>query len=723
MGKKIGRMAGKVAGPKGGWRRKWSTVLSLVIALGLAMVVKQTLFAVHEFFALEGDVVDNGLVDWEDLFNTNGTTKTLPIGIVDHADLTPDYILNANGSFNNADFTTYATGSKDTLPVAGWQCTRSNNVTDKDDIINAYAATATVTVAGVEQQILYFGIERNARTGSANVGFWFLQNGDIGCTSPGGSTNFTGEHMDGDLLIVSEFSNGGDVSTIKVYRWNGGASGSLSINESASGGDCRDEDFPTSGDTVCGAANRVGIDIPWLTIEKTDGVGHTLRQGEFFEGGLNLSLAGLAGKCFNTFMANTRSAPSTTANLFDYTQGTIGECGSSVTTQSSLTGTVSIGTGTIPNVSDTATIEVDGADSFSATVTFYLCGPSATAITPPCDADNGVQIGTPQSVTANGPKTSDSVTLSSVGEYCWGAVFSGDPVAAVPGSQDDGTNECFTVGPVAPTITTTAGDDVDFGLPVTDTATISGLATAPGAGGLGPGGTINATTPGAIGGTLEVTLYGPGAAPGACGLAATGTGTNPQSVGVTANGSVGPVSFTPDAPGDYAWAAEYTPAAGDPNNIANSHNTNCAEGSQDVTVSQIPTQIKSQQDWIPNDTVTITSTVAGKLLPTGGSVVFTLHESANCSGTPVYSRTKSLTGGALTEVVSTDNTGSGANQFKITTAYTDGTSSKGPFTWKVVYTPPAGSAFVGRQSSCATAASTESFTINYHNDEGPGTAP
>ncbi len=69
------------------------------------------------------------------------------------------------------------------------------------------------------RRVIYFGIERNVNTGTANVGFWFLQD-EVGCTSTGGAVTFTGEHLDGDLLVVSEFSGGGTVSTINAYRWD-----------------------------------------------------------------------------------------------------------------------------------------------------------------------------------------------------------------------------------------------------------------------------------------------------------------------------------------------------------------------------------------------------------------------------------------------------------------------------------------------------------------------
>ena len=55
-----------------------------------------------------------------------------------------------------------------------------------------------------------------------------------------GAVDFVGEHTDGDLLVVSEFTGGGDVSTINVYRWNGDdATGELGEDPVASGVDCR----------------------------------------------------------------------------------------------------------------------------------------------------------------------------------------------------------------------------------------------------------------------------------------------------------------------------------------------------------------------------------------------------------------------------------------------------------------------------------------------------
>src|SRR5262249_28672306 len=154
--------------------------------------------------------------------------------------------------------------------------------------------------------------------------------------------------------------------------------------------------------TVNGPTNGTGgtISTPWLTANKQDGVGHALRTSEFFEGGLNLTQSGLGGKCFNVFIGDTRSSQSLTATLFDFAKGVIGECTSSTTSLSSISGSASIGTGSL-TASDSATITVNGIAAFNGTVQFYLCGPSVAVIGTPCDAGGqqghtaGVAIGSP----------------------------------------------------------------------------------------------------------------------------------------------------------------------------------------------------------------------------------------------------------------------------------------------------------------------------------------
>jgi len=749
-------------------RRPLAALSVLTVFLGTFLIAGIAL-AVHDLaFQLDGDVTSSTTthvgpltqaVDWDSLFDADGNKKALPADFTASGFKRDFNTVTKRGQtvFDTNDDSIYTTGSKDTLDInPGWQCKAANNVLTKNDIMNAYVAAYTNPVAdanpklpdgvtpnpnfGKHHQILYFGLERNGNNGDANVAFWFLQ-GPASCDTANGS--WQGHHTDGDVLIVSAFTNGGGVSGITAYRWNGGANGSLGTTAVGNGGDCQG----ASGlDAICATTNgsaapglNAAITTPWLTANTADNVGHTLQPSEFFEGGIDLTTENLGGKCFNTFVGDTRSSQSLTATIFDYAAGTLGECTSTTqTTPKQGDGTpipaggLPIGASASVPVRDQALVTVTGIDTWSGTVTFSLCGPLDLASTGNC-ATGGVQIGSPVAVSNPSPATVNSpiATLTQIGRYCWRAVFSGDSVAGVPGSSDPkvipppappdtSTTECFKVNPLQPTLRTHAGTSpVDFGSSVTDTATLTGTANEPATNGITGSTSIlippTASNGAKAHGTITFTLY-----KADCSTLATGTGTNPQTISLTTPFGDGTyplpagssVSFQPDAPGTYHWFATYS---GDSPNTLNSTATDLACGAdpnEDVIVRTIPTEIKSKQSWIPNDTATITSTVGN--LAAGGTVAFGLYDNSTCSGSALYTESKTLTGGAATEEVGTTNT----TAFKITTGYLDPAGSiKGAYSWKVVYTPAAAdTAHTGKQSSCDA----EHFSITYTNDPGPG---
>jgi len=615
-------------------RRALVALAATTSSVAALTLFPSTAYAVHDLtFQLDGDVSASTTtnvgghtqtLDWDSLFTSAGTkVNPLPTGF-NAATFSKDFTTNPNGSFSTADPTTFTTGSKDTLPIStGWQCTASNNVNSKIDVMNAYAGAYKDPATGDE--ILYFALERNTNTGDANVAFWFLQ-GAVGCNDNGGTASFTGDHQDGDLLIVSAFTNGGTVSTIDVYRWNGGATGSLGTTAVAHGVDCK----TTGGnDTACATVNTGTITTPWLTATKQDGVGHSLRISDFFEGGLNLTKANLAGKCFNTFTGDTRSSQSLTATLFDYALGTLGECTSNTTTQASITGSASIGTGSV-TVSDSATVTVTGATTWAGTVQFKLTGPDGPLSTSP-------NIGSPVAVSNLVPTvTSVNATVTAVGHYCWSAAFT-STTEGVPNSHDDGTNECFDITPVTPTLATTAGDDVLLGNPITDTATLTGTANEPGTPAINP-----TTAGGPAGGTITFTAYGPNDC--------TTVAFTSSPVAVAGDGTYGPVSFTPTAIGTYHWAAVYS---GDsPNTNGTSHNLDCSDANEDVVVTSVASSMTSAQSFIPNDSATVSAPQGGNL---AGSVTFKVFESSDCSGNAIYTQTLSVSG-LSPQTVSTTNT-------------------------------------------------------------------
>jgi hypothetical protein len=450
-------MRQRILGLMGGKRRRRFLLGVVASTTVLGALLVSNALAVHDFvFQLDGDVdpatttnvggtAQN--LDWSDFFNADGSSKALPSGFT-ASSFDRDFLTKANGSFDTSDTSIFTTGSKDTLPITpGWQCKSANNVLSKDDIMNAYSTAYT---AADGDEILYFAMEKNANEGNNNVGFWFLQDA-ADCSATGGTTSFTGDHQDGDLLIVSAFTNGGTVSTIDVYRWTGGANGSLGTTPIAHGADCGTTPAPPSDD-ACATVNAPNdgingtITTPWPTANKDDGVGNSLRTAEFFEGGVNLTNHNLGGKCFNTFLADTRSSQSLTATLFDFSRGQLGSCLATMSTQVSDAGPVLPGVA----VHDTATVTGNKAlITPTGDVTFFLCGPIATGA---CTSGGtlvgtGTLSGTGATATATSPDVNVSPSLSP-GRYCFRAEWPGDLNYTNPLTESggpNGTNECFTV--------------------------------------------------------------------------------------------------------------------------------------------------------------------------------------------------------------------------------------------------------------------------------------
>jgi hypothetical protein len=696
-------------------RRSWlnmarrfrrSLALPLVATMVLAVLVPSIALAVHDLaFQLDGDVSSSTTtsvggntqtIDWDALFDSTGTPKTLPAGFT-ASGFDRDFVTNTDGSFNTSDQTTFSTGSKDTLnPTPGWQCNFDNNVNSKIDIMNAYAAAYT---AANGHQILYFALERNANTGDGNVAFWFLQD-DVGCVSTGPSAAFTGNHQDGDLLVVSAFTNGGGVSTIDVYRWNGGAGGSLGTTSVAHGVDCKSTG---PGDAVCATTNSGALPItgnittPWPTSNKQDGPGTTLRISEFFEGGIDLTQANIAGKCFNVFIGDTRSSQSLTATLFDFAKGKLGECSASTTTSPSVSGSAQIPQSGTLSVTDTATtLTVTGASTWNGTYNFSLCF-IGTDTTSTATCTTGGTLVDSKSVNQSTvvPFTSAPATVTSAGRYCW----RGDFVSAttgVPNATDATGGECFNVTPRPTTILTHAVQSpVDFGQPIADTADLSNTANQPGT----P--VINPITAGAAAdGTITFTLYGPDSC--------TNLVFTSSPVTVNGDGTYGPVSFTPTAPGTYHWKATYSGNL--PNTLGSSDNAACDQTREDVLVNPVPTTTTTRQFVFPQDKAKIAASAGGNL---AGSVSFALYDSlTNCqtngSTGLLYSEAGTLhaISGASPQFATTNNT-----TFRITS------STATQVWWNVQYTST-NPAQLGSASACA-----ENTMVTYTGDDTGITIP
>src|SRR6185503_12623488 len=191
-----------------GRKRRLLTVIVAAAALTVGIAfLPMTAGAVHDInvFELDGNALDDSGApppdDWGTLFPTD-TSST---------DLGHSFTTDLTGSSDNG----FGSGlTKDTQDVPNWTSVVSGISPEKDDILHAYAATY---VSGGEQ-ILYFGQDRAPKPqGSTSMGFWFFQNAVS--PPPSGTGNFTGTHVNGDILVTSDMTNGGSVSVVNIFKW------------------------------------------------------------------------------------------------------------------------------------------------------------------------------------------------------------------------------------------------------------------------------------------------------------------------------------------------------------------------------------------------------------------------------------------------------------------------------------------------------------------------
>jgi len=705
-------------------KSRWTLLVTAVAIFSLALVTGA--LAVHDegVFQLDGNAIvdtsgdtepqnpvsdQDGDHDWDEVYadHLDGTTTSGATAIAFFDD-----------EFGQGDDILVGGGTKDINDIGPswlWKQTAVTSVQDKADIEHAYAAQYT----SGEDELLYFGADRFSNSGDTVMGFWFFKS-EIATVGPDASGNgtFTGNHTArvvdpetddvisrGDVLVVADFRSGGKAPSIQVYEWvTSGGSASTHLDQIGGSEDpagCTEsppekpngEPIPPvgDGDPFCATANQFEVQSPWPFTPKANSGGMAGDGGpdtlfgvaEFMEGGINLTSLGLADQCFSTFMAETRASHSVTSTLSDFALGGFGACESGITTTPQAAGEnipaggASIGTDARVPVTDLAEIEVTGTSGdFDGTVTFYLCGPLALDSTSNCET-GGVQIGDPIDVVGTGGSASlesDEATLTSAGRYCWRAEYSGDEEVGVPPSSDpsddENVSECFKVNPVQPMLDTTAGADVTLTNPITDTADLTGTAKQPGDDGIGPGGTINATAESQedADGTITWTVFGPDSCV-ASGLTVTGSPAT-----VSGDDTYGPVSATPTAIGTYYFAASYS---GDsPNTLDVSHNGDCSDSDQEVTVTGTAS-LTTAQDWLPNDTATLTGDTN-----LTGDLTFELYNDGSCGddgGTVQYDETIEVNDAASGDDFSTSNGSDPLDTFLVTEA------NDGSYSWLVTY--------------------------------------
>lgn len=346
-----------------------------------------------------------------------------------------------NGSTVSGDPTTFAGAGSETNNglLSTFTYGTSGNTPPKDEISNAYAIAHN---AGAAHEI-FFGGERVVNNGASHIDFEFLQ-AKLAIPNPCGAGTMTGHRTQRDLLLSTDFTNGGAINNVDLYSWscNGIAPGAAGYDASKDFTVCDPgaSGNPHSGDPqYVKLANFAGIASfgvntgangiscgGWVCRNGAGAGTSTLLQNTLMEGGIDLAAAGFSG-CINTFLPHTRTSPSFTSVLKDFA-GPIAfsNCKSpTVTTSQSAGGATGANvTATVPtSVTDTATLH--GAASTvkgSVTYTLYSDASCTQAVATSIKTINGT-------TDANGDlvlPSSNAVAVNAAGTYYWTAAYSGD---------------------------------------------------------------------------------------------------------------------------------------------------------------------------------------------------------------------------------------------------------------------------------------------------------
>lgn len=300
--------------------------------------------AVHDgFFQLEGNAVDDAAAtepdDWETLYDdlNNGTNNG-----------NDDVFTFVS---ENADVSIFGGGNKDIHDVSEWNWV-DGSVPDKSNILDAFAAAYNDN----GDLTIYFGADRFANAGDTFLGFWFFVE-EVGIIDDPQDPNFgdfygnhtsatfsNGKYSNGDVLVLVNFPQANNaVPLIQVLVWDETCPKAASNNpgpldcaarnlrliegQSGAGAICGGP----GADLACAVSNDENgphdpTPSPWPYTSK-DGFVNQFPYETFFEGGINITeLVGGDG-CFASFMAETRSSSSFTAQLKDFITGAFPLCG------------------------------------------------------------------------------------------------------------------------------------------------------------------------------------------------------------------------------------------------------------------------------------------------------------------------------------------------------------------------------------------------------------
>ena len=301
----------------------------------------------------------------------------------------------------------------------------------KNDIANGGFGLANqvkyVDVNNVTQTLngnyLVFAGDRTSNNGDAQIGFWFYLNS----TAPvevNGDRYFAPPHARGDLLVLADFTGGGRLGTVKVYRWIGGGATSpgSTVVPNTNG------NLETTNVASIVAENNSG------TPNVPNGWNFPSAQydtNEFYEGFVDLSTIGgnTNFTCSATVLLETRSSQSVTASLDDFIGGTLGEV--PIVTVNSAT--VCVGSSATltatPSPAGTYTYAWTGPGGFTSSsneITINVVGNYSVIITNSSGCSSSPASGN----VTNYPVTPDNTAS---GQVCVGSKFTYEGMEYLPG--------------------------------------------------------------------------------------------------------------------------------------------------------------------------------------------------------------------------------------------------------------------------------------------------
>lgn len=342
-------------------------LLGIVFCLCMMVLPAEAQTPVETLFELDGNLIEQGADDWGQV-DGSGSTGYVSGPSVDvnnpggNAAIS-SYVRDVDGNGGADDIFTGG-GSKDDLPINGWKWTYGS-APDKDDLMSVGAA-AYYDGDPAELLIYDFGT-LYAANGSSSIGNWFFikdigpcENGKFGVVDSSDEYRNCLEnqpeylHTKGDVLIISENTNGGTVTNISVYKWVAGDATmctdlgyefvppkkNLCLIEAFELGTCG-----VITPYACGKMNQVSTesvdDYNYMSKFPPDDAaadpagtnGITADDHPaftFFESGINISRFLPDAECFASFMKNTRTSASPRSQLKDFAGDAFPLCGLTV---------------------------------------------------------------------------------------------------------------------------------------------------------------------------------------------------------------------------------------------------------------------------------------------------------------------------------------------------------------------------------------------------------